>query len=304
MMTPKKGYGSFPLIQFNEMQPRDGDYEGDESLRSDVTLLTEKGSIRFFHSAPRAWMWGEIEPLKALINPCTRMTVINRVLEQYPEKILPRDTILYRLRRDPCDPDDYLEYDSPPREFIEQGRLDSKDLPVLYCSDEIDTCIHECRVTVEDELYLATLAPRANLRLLDLTVILPNPDGVTDFESLDLAINMLFNAAEHSYEISRDISLAAHQAGFDGLLYPSYFNRIRTWQMPNENIYGMSVRGFSQFHEHIKAGTFANVALFGRPIRERAVKVISINRLIIHTVSYDFRFGPTPKQIDPSPVLS
>lgn len=302
MWRPKQGYGDAPLIAFNEMQPREGDYEGDESLRDDVALLSEKGRIRFFHYAPNLWMLGEVEPLKDLINPCTRMAVIDRVLEEYPERILPHDTILYRLRIDPRDPDDYLEYDSPPINHVGDGRLDSKDLPVLYCSDDIDTCIHECRVTAEDDLYLAALIPRSNLRLLDLTVILPNQDGETEFESLDTAINMLFHAARHSYEISRDISRAANQAGFDGLLYPSFFNKVRTWQMPNETIYGRSLRRIPQFHEHIKAGTFSNVALFGRPIREDILKVVSVNRLVIHTVSYDFRFGPTPKQIDPNPT--
>lgn len=155
--------------------------------------------------------------------------------------------------------------------------------------------MHECRVTVEDDLYFATLSPTTDLRLVDLTVFLPH-EGITEFESLDTSIYMLFYAAEHSYKISRDIASAANQAGFDGLLYPSYFSQIRTWQMPNDNIYGIPIRRFPAFQERVKSGIFPNVALFGRPIREKVLNVVNVNRLVIHRVSYDFRFGPTPEQ--------
>src|SRR3546814_11611336 len=103
--------------------------------------------------------------------------------------------------------------------FLGRGRLDSLKQPVLYCSQDIEGCVHECRVTVEDELYLATLKPTRNLRLLDLTSLL-REEKVTEFESLDMAVHMLFFAADHSYEITRAISAAVWKAGFDGLLYP------------------------------------------------------------------------------------
>ena len=48
--------------------------------------------------------------------------------------------------------------------------------------------VHECRVTVEDDLYMATLTPLRDLRLLDLTAV-PEED-VTEFDSLDMAVHM------------------------------------------------------------------------------------------------------------------
>jgi hypothetical protein len=42
--------------------------------------------------------------------------------------------------------------------------------------------VHECRLTVEDELFVSALVPRRELRLLDLTELLE--EGVTEFESL------------------------------------------------------------------------------------------------------------------------
>lgn len=185
----------------------------------------------------------------------------------------------------------YEEYDSPPDRILGRGRLDSPDLPILYCSQDIDGCVHECRVTLEDDLYLATLSPCRDLKLLDLTAILQE-NNVSEFESLDMAVHMLFVAADHAYEISRAIARAAKAAGFDGLLYPSYFSQVRSGAMPLETIYGISVRRFPGAAKVAGVGIFANVGLFGRPIRDNLVKVTCINRLIIHRVNYELQFGP------------
>lgn len=107
-----------------------------------------------------------------------------------------------------------------------------------------------------------------------------------------MAVHMLFFAADHSYEITRAIAIAAGKAGFDGLLYPSYFSQVRSGAMPFETVYGISVRRFRNAAKYATAGIFANVALFGRPVKDGRVEVACINRLVIHKVHYDFRFGP------------
>ena len=65
---------------------------------------------------------------------------------------------------------------------------------------------------------------------------------LTEFESIDIAIHMLFLAGEHSYEISRDIASAAKEKGYEGIIYPSYFSLLRTGSMPFDTIYGISIR--------------------------------------------------------------
>jgi RES domain len=286
-------YGSAPLVQFNERRFQDGDYIGPKWLQKDIKLISEKGRIGFFHYGPRLWMFGEIEPLKDLQDACKRDTVIERILKEYPERTLPKGEMMYRLRVNPKNPAAADEYDSPPDEFLGRGRLDSPAQPVLYCSQDIEGCVHECRVTVEDELYLASLKPTRDLRLLDLTAVL-REQNVTEFESLDMALHMLFFAPDHSYEISRAIAIAARRAGFDGLLYPSYFSQVRSGAMPFETAYGISVRRFSGAAQYAKAGIFSNVALFGRPVTEGALAVTCIDRLVLHRVRYEFRFGPAP----------
>ena len=100
-------------------------------------------------------MIGHVTPLEQLQDPQRRDPVIKRILKEYPQRTWSATYTLYRLRANPITPGDPVEYDSPPDRFLGQGRLDSLELPIMYCSQDIEGCVHECRVTVEDELYLA-----------------------------------------------------------------------------------------------------------------------------------------------------
>lgn len=236
-------------------------------------------------------MVGEVEPLKALQDFATRPQIIDRVLKEYPEKALTQGTKFYRLRINPQCPDDPLEYDSPPVALAGKGRLDSSGFPVMYGSQDIDICIHECRAAAEDDIYVATLRAQRDLRLLDLTQVLE--EDKTEFESLDMAIHMLFLARSHSYEISRAIALAARAAGFDGVIYPSYFSLLRTGGHPFETSYGLSLRRIlPERDKYAEAFTIQNFALFGRPLESGLVRVQCINRLILTQIGYLGHFGP------------
>jgi hypothetical protein len=177
-------------------------------------------------------------------------------------------------------------------QYLGKGRLDSPQLPVLYCSQDIEGCIHECRVTAEDEIYVATLEPSRPLRLLDLTAKIEEGIGVTEFESLDMAVHLLFFAAEHSYEISRAIALAARNGGFDGILYPSYFSQVRSGKMPLETVLGMSRRRLPGGAEYANWGMFPNIALFGRPLADATTRLQCINRVVLSRVKYHLSYGP------------
>jgi hypothetical protein len=126
-----------------------------------------------------------------------------------------------------------------------------------------------------------------------LAVLLNEGQHVTEFESLDLAVHMLFLAGSHAYEITRAVSVAAHAAGFDGIIYPSYFSVVRHGAMPFQAVvYGISNRRIAQFQDHEEAIAVQNVAIFGRPIRDGRVAIKCINRLTLTRVAYGFLFGP------------
>lgn len=283
-------YGGSPAVQFNKRQPTSSIYVA-RWLEPDLRIIEKTLQVGFFHYGPRLWMLGEIEPLKALQQPSTRAAVISRIFSEYPGRILGTDECFYRLRKAPDGPDKFLQYDPPPAEKLGDGRFDTAELPILYGSQDLEVCLHECRVAAEDEIYVATLVPRRRLRLLNLAEALWE-ENASEFESLDMALHMLFLAGRHSYEISRQIASAAHQCGFDGLLYPSYFTLLRTGATPFETTFGISHRRFPGFHEHIRKNTISNLALFGRPITDGSIKVECINRVILNKVDYKLHFGP------------
>jgi hypothetical protein len=198
---------------------------------------------------------------------------------------------LYRVRRNPLRPNQLEEYDSPPMDLVGSGRLDSNGFPVLYCSQDLQVCIHECRVTAEDELFVASLTPAKALKMLYLAVLLYE-EAATEFDSLDMAVHMLFLASSHSYEISRAIALAAHKVGFDGVIYPSYFSMLRTGAMPFETVLGISHRKIPILVDREKSKIIRNLAIFGRPVEEGRLQVKCVDRLILNQVSYGVHFGP------------
>lgn len=282
----KVDYGAAPLIQFNEHQKTSISFK--EPLKSDVVLIEKNISIGFFDYGPRLWMLGHIEPLKKLQTRKYRKEIIDRIIKEYPSLTLTSDAKFYRLRKNPKEPEKHSEYDSPPKSG--NGRLDSNRLPILYASPDLEVCIHECRSTAIDHLFVSTLQPKSNLKLLNLAVILE--EDCTEFESLDISVQFLFYAENHSYEISREIAKAAYKSGFDGIIYPSYFSSLRTGSYPTETIYGMSIRKFPQFKDRIENQIIPNVALFGRPIKEKKISVECINKVILDRIDYHIHFGP------------
>lgn len=289
--TVRCDYGAAPMIQFNQYHYGKSEISPSTWIKEDVKLIEDAAKIGFFYYGPRLWMVGEVEPLKALQDSTTRPQIIERVLREYPAIKLSTGSRFFRLRVNPRSPSEESEYDSPPAAFAGSGRLDSPELSVMYGSQDLDVCIHECRASTEDELYVATLESQQDLKLLDLAH--PLKETEDEFESLDMAIHMLFLAKSHSYGIAREIALAAKNAGFDGVIYPSFFSLIRTGSHPFETAYGLSLRRFHPRREqYVAESTIRNLALFGRPLESGLVSVECINRLVLTQVGYQGHFGP------------
>jgi len=280
-------YGAAPVVQFNEHQKTSID--APSWLEPDLRRIEKATGFGFFLYGPRLWMVGGVEPLEALQDPAQREPVIRRIVAEHPAGTLAAGEVFYRIRKSPARPDDAAQYDSPPTAGGE--RLDTPDNPVMYGSQDLQVCIHECRVTAEDELFVASLAATRDLKLLDLTHLLYE-EHVTEFDSLDMAVHMLFLAGPHSYEITRLIAQGARAAGYNGVIYPSYFSLLRTGGMPFETAYGISLRRFPQAAGYERAKIIPNLGLFGRPVREGIVAPHGINRLVLDRVEYGIRFGP------------
>ena len=290
-------YGGAPRAVFNDS--RTTDISVPPWLQRDVELLSATLGIGFFLYGPRLCLLGMIEPLEDLQDDALRDDVIARIVNDYPTATLSPGDLFYRVRRrretDTWDVEDPHEYDSPPVSSKEHdgGRLASNGLPVMYASPDLDICLHECRVAADDDLFIATLTSTRELRLLDLTeVLLGDKDYVSEFESLDLAVHMLFLARNHSYGISRAIAMAVWAADYDGIVYPSYFSLLRTGERAFETSFGLMHRSLAMYAERERSKTVPNFGLFGHPIAEGRVEARCINRIFLRQVLYDVHFGP------------
>lgn len=279
-------YGAAPIIQANTEATTE--INVSPALTKDVALIEKSADVKLFYYGPRLWMIGEVEPLKKLTHKTKREKVLTEILKKYPARYITKSEVFFRLRKNPKEPSLALEYDSSP--FPGSGRLDKKDFHIMYGSQDIEVCIHECRVTVEDELFMATLKPKRKLKLLDLTELIE--EDTTEFESLDMALHMLFLAGKHSYTTCRALANRIKKEGFDGIIYPSYFSSYRTGAIPFDTIRGISIRVFPGYKDYAKSQTIQNFALFGKPIEEKKVSVECINKVILNKVIYDIHFGP------------
>lgn len=284
-------YGGFPLIQMNEERFKDSEIKVSSWLKGDVKLIEEAGEIGLFYYSPRFWMFGEIEPLKDLQSEKGIDEVMKRIFTHYPKHILNHEHPFYRLRINPKVPHEFSEYDTAPEGISAGYRFNWNGEAILYASPDLELCIHECRASVEDDLFVAKLIPTQPLKILNLAALILEED-VDEFTSLDLAVHFLFLAGNHSYPICSRIAQLIKNEGFDGIIYPSYFSYTRTGAVPFETILGMSIRHIPSLKEYAQSQSVPNVALFGWPVKEGKVKVYSINKVLINSIKYDISFGP------------
>ncbi len=286
----KTEFGGAPIIQCNDYHKNKTDIKISDWLKDDLQLLENFGTMGLFYYGPRLWMVGEIEPLKDLLDESKREKIIENILEKYPSRIIDSSNHFYRVRIDPNSPESIDEYCSAPNQFLGKGRLDSKSFPILYGSEIIDLCLHECRVRCEDNIFMAKLRPISKFKLLDLTALIE--ENVTEFESLDLTVHFLFLAGDHSYEICQEICKKAKNAGFDGIIFPSYFSYIASGNIPFETVYGISIRKIPGMKDYAKSQSIPNIGIFGRPIKNEQIRVESINKVTLTKVTYNAVFGP------------
>lgn len=86
----------------------------------------------------------------------------------------------------------------------------------MYGPQDIDVCIHECRASTDDDIYVATLEPQRDLRLLDLTHLLE--EDVTEFESLNMATVTYFSDADQSCCLPHNTRYACFKIRNEGSL--------------------------------------------------------------------------------------
>jgi hypothetical protein len=269
--TPPDVGGPAYVYQFNEYH-YPGVVEFGTEIDADVQLLSNYLGVGLFQYGPPLWRLGYTEHYQTLRegDSATRDLVWDDILGRCAETVLGQDVVLYRVRKG----EDLIaplasEFDSPPasvRIASSFGRYDSEALPILYVSENTETCLHECRVTLSDYINVAALRPSRDLRLLNLTEV-DDTTMRTEFDSVARLLTKFAFCGKRDYDLCKELAHKVKAKGYDGFVYLSYFR---------------------QAHEV----NLTNIAVFGYPLRDGLLSLASVNRVKLTRVSYGYSFGP------------
>jgi len=257
---------STPVFQLSD-HPDMESVNFKSSLREDYEAIRAEGGVYVFHYGLPMWRVGLTTPHEVLESGGdSAVETVRAIIQAASAVVLANGTSLYRTRLGEVSAE-ATAFDAPPKGAItEHSRFDSVDCEILYAAPNIETCLHECRVTVADEITLATLRVQRDLRLLDLTQRFEEP-GPLPFDSYEITIKTLCYEGEREYNCCRLLAREIHAAGYDGFQYNSYFSLV-------------------------KPEPLTNVAIFGRPIAAGLISLASVNRVRLRGVTYDFSLGP------------
>jgi hypothetical protein len=274
-IPPETG-GPAPLYEFKQFQ-YPGDIEFATELDNDLRLLSNFMHAGLFHYAPELWRLGYTEHYQMLRGGITetsavqgeeRKQVWREVLRRCAITMLEPGAAIFRVRRgDELPAAIPGQFDTPPHGFAGGGRYDTPDLPVFYGADDIETCLHESRVTLADWIALATFTPTRPLRLLDLTDGIDDWSAQTPFERVDFLMRKLAFGGQQDYDLCRELATEIYAQGLDGFYFTSYFSQANR-KNPR------------------------NIALFGYPVVAGKLQLVSVNRLKLSSIAYEYTFGP------------
>jgi hypothetical protein len=260
-----------PVYQVNSSNPDPARF--DSTLDADARLACALTGEVIFDYGPPLWRVGEVD-LKCAFDEGGdgREAAACGFVAGAPRVELPVGTRLFRIRKNPKLDETIATpaaFDPPPSHIERSaGRWDDGGTSVLYASDDIELCCHECRVLITDEIVVATLSAARPLVLLDLTAEFALV-RVTPFEDPNIFARFLsLSRHERWLDHARTVARAARAAGLDGIRYTSYY---------------------AQAKQQTEA---LNVALFGRPLEAGDLVIESVNRLRLTDARYAFSFGP------------
>lgn len=266
--VPQNIGGYAPVYKISDNKEMESvDFE--EPLKSDYEFLKGKTNQVVFHYGPPLWRLGLTEQYNALEGGKEEIeTALADIKSACSEIVLPINTKLYRLRINANDLLNPKSYDSPPKELKKTNtRFDTTEIDIFYSSSDLETCLHETRVTVADEITLATFKTIKELKLLNIADSFHEKKDATEFEMIGILMYKLCTTNEEEYEKCRLISEFIKKNGYDGFKFLSYYTNI-------------------------KDEPLNNIALFGFPLKEEKVKLESLNRVKLERVNYSFSFGP------------
>jgi hypothetical protein len=260
------GSGVFaPMIQVNSCHGT-SDRFGTVELNSDIQLLECQHGLYCFQYGHPMWMFGKTGDEDGNVE--WSITDIEYIIDHCRECFLaPGETVYHvqlGLQENEIIPERFC---SPPDEFRKKfWRFDSEDVPICYTAFDVETCLHESRVTLQHDIFVAVLEARQTLRMLDLSAC-QGPSDITRFEDPYIWLLSLLYGGDERYDVCRRLAHRIRERGYDGFIYTSFFQQAA--ERPHKN-----------------------VALFGTPIRSGDLAVTSIDKVRLSNMIYDWKFGP------------
>ena len=259
--------------------PRDPDLAPvpfDLTLQGDYDLIQSHCERTVRLHAPRLVLLGitetseDIEASLGDLNEPARLnyglrSAFDKIVSACHIRTVPHGARLYRIRKNAGHPLDQSSYDTPPSGIRQDARFSCDGFPVFYAAFDIETSIHECAVSLADEVSLATLHCERKLELLDFLDLRPDDEFLPDVGHY---LDSLFTGrSERDYRICQLLARRLMEHQVDGFIYPSYYSPVLG-----------RARG--------------NVAIFGYPLQEGDLTVRSLNRIRLDSVKYEYTFGP------------
>ena len=171
---------------------------------------------------------------------------------------------MYRIRKNPQSPIEASTYDSP-SVGDSPSRFSTGTIPILYASFDLETCIHESRCRIDDEICVATIETLVDLNTVDLGDAPYRAGEETPWTSPSIFLSQVMRSSRH--EECQIIGERAFEQGIFAVQFPSFFSRV-----------------LDQHH--------ANIAIFGHPIAEGKLRLHSLNRIKLERARYEFTLGP------------
>jgi len=247
----------------------------DSTLHNDFQTLTKIDSLGLRLRAPKTYLVGDTEHWDAFQGmvehkaktgelPENAIGIVDKVLERCRKFILPKGTRFYRIRKNPRSSTDPASYDSLPAHH-RSSRLSQGINPIMYGAFDVETCVHESRCRIDDEICIATMETLIDLNTIDLGDAPYRAGEETPWTSPSIFLSQVMRSPRH--DECQIIGERAFQHGISAVQFPSFFSQILD-------------------QEH------ANIAIFGHPLAERKVKIHSYNRVKLERVRYAYILGP------------
>jgi hypothetical protein len=244
----------------------------DETLQPDYQFISAKLGLYLFHYAPPLWRLGYTDHYDCFDPPYGHMECLEHILSRCARWTLKAGTSVYRIRLNPSDVRHPTAFDTPLRQMKRDFyRFDEEALPVFYGALDIETCLHECRTSLEDWVTLATFEVVRDLPLVDLIDGFDESKASTPFQALSPLFNALTSGGKDEYPRARVWARFLRANEVAGFRYASYFSQV-------------------------KSASLSDIALFGYPVADGLLHLKSLNRVKLEAVHYEYILGPVDTQ--------